>query len=117
VLLFPSHFDAPGRPVFEAAFSSVPSIVSVDKPRADTLVHGETGLAIPVKSPSKLAEAILYFADNPSEVQRMGAKAKQLADSNFDPATNARKLLAVYTRVIRDARIALRKVSDERQQT
>jgi len=117
VLLFPSHYDAPGRPVFEAAFSSVPSIVSVNKPRADTLVHGETGLAIPAQNPSKLAEAILYFADNPGEVKRMGANAKQLADSNFDPATNARKLLAVYTRVVRDARIALRKVSDERQQT
>jgi len=103
VLLFPSHYDAPGRPVFEAAFSSVPSIVSVNKPRADTLVHGETGLAIPAQSPSKLAEAILYFADNPGEVKRMGAKAKQLADSNFDPTNNARKLLAVYTRVIRDA--------------
>lgn len=100
VLLFPSHYDAPGRPVFEAAFSSVPSIVSVSKPLADTLVHGETGLAIPAKSPAKLAEAILYFADNPGEVLRMGAKAKQLAISNFDPATNARKLLAVYTRVI-----------------
>jgi glycosyltransferase involved in cell wall biosynthesis len=104
VLLFPSHYDAPGRPVFEAAFSSVPCIVSVSKPRADTLVHGETGLAIPAHDPVKLAEAILYFADHPSEVQRMGANAKQLADSNFEPATNARKLLAVYTRVIRTFR-------------
>lgn len=100
VLLFPSHYDAPGRPVFEAAFSSVPCIVSVNKPLADTLVHGETGLAIPAQNPTKLAEAILYFADNPGEVQRMGANAKQLAVSNFDPATNARKLLSVYTRVI-----------------
>jgi glycosyltransferase involved in cell wall biosynthesis len=100
VLLFPSHYDAPGRPVFEAAFSSVPCIVSVNKPLADTLVHGETGLAIPAQNPAKLAEAILYFADNPSEIQRMGANAKQLAVSNFDPATNARKLLSVYTRVI-----------------
>ena len=86
--------------MFEAAFSSVPSIVSVNNPRADTLVHGETGLAIPAQNPPKLAEAILYFADNPGEVQRMGANAKRLAESNFDPATNARKLLAVYTRVI-----------------
>jgi len=111
VLLFPSHYDAPGRPVFEAAFSSVPSIVSVNKPRADTLVHGETGLAIPAQNPLKLAEAILYFVDNPSEVQRMGANAKELADSNFDPATNARKLLAIYIRVIRTTKITARTVS------
>ena len=100
VLLFPSHYDAPGRPVFEAAFSSVPCIVSVDKPHADTLVHGETGLAIPARNPQKLAEAILYFADNPGEVKRMGANALRLANANFDPATNARKLLEVYTRVV-----------------
>lgn len=100
VLCFPSHYDAPGRPVFEAAFSSVPCIVSVDNPRADTLVHGETGLAIPAKDPEKLAQAILQFADNRSEVNRMGENAKLLAESNFDPATNAKKLLAVYSRVV-----------------
>jgi len=30
VIAFPSHFDAPGRPVFEAAFFSVPSIVAIE---------------------------------------------------------------------------------------
>lgn len=112
VLLFPSHYDAPGRPVFEAAFSSVPSIVSVNNPRADTLVHGETGLAIPAQNPTKLAEAILYFADNPAEVQRMGANAKQLAESNFDPAANARKLLAVYNRVLLASRLTKKSSSN-----
>ncbi len=100
VLLFPSHYDAPGRPVFEAAFSSVPSIVSVGNPRADTLVHGETGLAIPAKSPLELAKAIMYFADNPEESKRMGNNAKQLALNNFDPTTNAKKLLDIYLRVL-----------------
>lgn len=100
VLLFPSHYDAPGRPVFEAAFSSVPCIVSVNTPLSDTLIHGETGLAIPAKDPQKLAEAILYFANNPIEIKRMGANARQLAISNFDPATNAKRLLEVYNRVV-----------------
>jgi glycosyltransferase involved in cell wall biosynthesis len=105
VLCFPSHYDAPGRPVFEAAFSAVPSIVSVDNPRPDTLVHGETGLAIPARNPEKLAEAILYFADHPEEVERMGANARNLAETNFVPATNAKKLLAVYTRVVDASKI------------
>lgn len=99
VICFPSHYDAPGRPVFEAAFSAVPSIVSVDKPLADTLVDGETGIAIPAHAPEKLAQAIMHFADDRNEVARMGKNAKALADSNFDPASNARKLLAVYNRV------------------
>ena len=100
VLLFPSHYDAPGRPVFEAAFSGVPSIVAVSNPYPDTLVDGETGIAIPAKDPKALADAILHFADYPEEVQRMGENARKLAESNFDPATNARRLLGVYQRVL-----------------
>lgn len=104
VVAFPSHFDAPGRPVFEAAFSSVPSIVAVENPYPDTLVNGETGLAIPMKSPQKLAEAIMHFADNRDDVRRMGENAKRLAEMNFNPESNAQKLLAVYTRVIENGR-------------
>jgi glycosyltransferase involved in cell wall biosynthesis len=104
VVAFPSHFDAPGRPVFEAAFSSVPSIVSVENPYPDTLVNGETGLAIPAKNPQKLAEAIMHFADHRNEVHRMGKNARQLAETNFNPESNAKKLLTVYTRVIKNSR-------------
>ena len=100
VIAFPSHYDAPGRPVFEAAFSGVPAIVSVNSPKADTLVQGQTGLAIPARNPRKLAEAILHFADDRSEVERMGARARELAQANFVPAANARKLLALYERVV-----------------
>lgn len=101
VLLFPSHFDAPGRPVFEAGFSAVPSIVAVANPTPDTFIHGETGLAIHARCPDELAEAILYFAESPEEVRRMGENARQLAMSNFDPQKNSKKLLDLYTRVLR----------------
>ncbi len=50
VLCFPSHFDAPGRPVFEAAFFGVPSIVAVTKPTADTLLPGLTGPRHPAQA-------------------------------------------------------------------
>ena len=103
VLCFPSHFDAPGRPVFEAAFSGVPSIVAVRSPRPDTLVPGETGIAVPGHDPVKLAEAVAYFAESRAEVGRMGANARRLATRNFDPRTNAIKLLEVYARVVRAA--------------
>lgn len=102
VIAFPSHFDAPGRPVFEAAFSSVPAIVAVEHPFPDTLVDGETGLAIPSRNPQGLAAAIMHFADNPEEVRRMGAKARELAERNSNPEANARKLLAIYSRVLQN---------------
>ncbi|MDC8758874.1 glycosyltransferase family 4 protein [Janthinobacterium fluminis] len=100
VLCFASHYDAPGRPVFEAAFSGVPSIVAVDRPLADTLVDGETGLAIPARQPARLAQAIAHYAEHRDEVKRMGENARRLAQDNFDPAANARRLLGVYQRVL-----------------
>lgn len=102
VIAFPSHFDSPGRPVFEAAFSSVPSIVAVENPFPDTLVHGETGLAIPGRNPEKLAAAIVHCADHREDVRRMGANARELAERNFNPETNAQKLLAIYQRVVQN---------------
>lgn len=60
VLCFPSHFDAPGRPIFEAAFFGVPSIAAVTKPMSDTIVDGVTGLTVRPREPRQLAEAIMF---------------------------------------------------------
>ena len=100
VIAFPSYYDAPGRPVFEAAFSGVPSIVCVDKPRPDTLVPGTTGLTVPPGDPQALAGALRHFVGDRSEVARMGAHARALAEANFVPANNAARLLDLYRRVL-----------------
>lgn len=106
VIAFASHFDAPGRPVFEAAFSGVPCIACVSDPKPDTMVHGETGLAIPAHDPLALAQAIRYFESNRGEVRRMGAQARQLAVDNFQPVLNARKLKQVYERVLKQSHVS-----------
>jgi len=96
VLCFPSHLDACGRPVFEAAFSGVPSIVAVSDPREDTFIEGETGIRIPARDPVALADAIEHFCVHPGEVERMGAAARRLALRNFDIAANAARMLDIY---------------------
>jgi glycosyltransferase involved in cell wall biosynthesis len=100
VVAFPSYFDAPGRPVFEAAFSGVPSIVATAKPASDTLVDGETGVAIARPDPRLLADAIIGFADDRGSVRRMGENARRLAQANFVPRINSAKLLALYRDVL-----------------
>lgn len=104
VLCFPSHFNAPGRPVFEAAFSAVPSIVAVTDPTADTLVDGVTGLAIPPHAPERLADAIFQLARNREKAKSMGAEALNLALNNFDVKRNATKLYAVFERCTKQAK-------------
>jgi len=100
VLCFPSHLDAVGRPVFEAAFWKVPSIVAVRDPQPDTMVHRETGLCIEPGDPRAIAEAVAYFSRNPSEVARMGEAAYRLALENFDSRKNAARVLEIYRRVL-----------------
>ncbi|MEP6482549.1 MAG: glycosyltransferase family 4 protein, partial [Rhodoglobus sp.] len=101
VLCFPSHYDAPGRPIFEAAFFGVPSIVALRHPRSDTLVDGETGLAIEPRDARGLAAAIERLASDPASARRMGDAARQLAHENCDAGRNAMQLLGVYRRIAR----------------
>tara|TARA_R100001244_G_scaffold6593_18_gene8067 strand:+ start:6417 stop:7679 length:1263 start_codon:yes stop_codon:yes gene_type:complete len=99
VLTFPSHFDACGRPVFEAAFFGRPSIVAVATPKDDTLQNGITGIAIARPDPHLLADAILELAADPKRTREMGRAARALAHANFTPEINSAKLLNLYKRV------------------
>lgn len=100
VLCFPSYLRGVGRPVFEAAFSKVPSIVALTDPRPDTFIHGETGLCIPPADAAALADAIEFFYRNPAEIRRMGQCAYELARVSFDSEKNSRKMLATYREIL-----------------
>lgn len=102
VNLFPSYFDAPGRPVFEAAFYAVPSVVAVRKPQPDTLIDGQTGLAIAAPDGVLLARALARLDDDRPLLARLGDTAKALAQRNFDPSTNAAYMEEVYRTVARE---------------
>jgi Glycosyltransferase len=100
VVCFPSHFDAPGRPIFEAAFYGVPSIAAVTKPMSDTIVDGVTGLAVRPREPYQLAEAILALYANPGKRVELGRNAAQLARTHFDAEINAKQVLDEYRKAV-----------------
>jgi len=96
ILCFPSHYDAPGRPIFEAALFGKPSIVAIDKPLPDTLVDGVTGIAIPARDSPALAAAVVKLVENPSLRRRLGEAARSLASRVCDPDRNAAEVAEVY---------------------
>jgi glycosyltransferase involved in cell wall biosynthesis len=96
LLCFPSHYNAPGRPIFEAAYFGKPSIVAIDNPLPDTLVHDETGFAIPAHDVEALAQAIVTLLNDVPKRLLMGQAARQLATRNFDVRANADHLFAIY---------------------
>lgn len=96
ILCFPSHLDAPGRPVFEAAFYGVPSVVAVRAPVSDALLHEVTGLAVPEPEPSLIADALQRLAQDPELRRRLGEQARGWAEQTFSIEVNAERVLDLY---------------------
>ena len=100
ILCFPSHLDAAGRPVFEAAFYSVPSVVAVTDPVPDALVHEVTGLAVPIPDPVLIADALQRMAESPVWRRQLGMQAKSWAEHTFSIEANAARMLDLYRNIL-----------------
>ena len=96
LLCFPSYLDAAGRPVFEAAFYGVPSIVAVRKPTEDTIIDEETGICIPYSDAYLLADSIENLYHDRNKLIKLGRNARKLAERNFDIDKNGKKILTLY---------------------
>lgn len=96
ILCFPSHLDAAGRPVFEAAFHGVPSVVVVRDPLPDTVLHGVTGLAVATPNPELIADALEQLVKDEPLRLNMGVRARDWAQKNFSIASNAAHMARIY---------------------
>ncbi len=107
---FPSHLDAPGRPVFEAALFGLPTIVAMKNPTSDVVIPGQTGLCIDVPTPEAIANAIEALALDRARAKAMGEKARSIALARFESSVSADKMLELYRRlaVRHDSSIAVR---------
>lgn len=100
ILCFPSHLNACGRPVFEAAFFGIPSIVAIKNPVEDALIHNVTGLAIEKSEPRLLADAIDRLVLDDMFRQMLGQQAKDWVQRLFSIEASANQLLKEYSRIL-----------------
>ena len=96
LLIFPSYLNAVGRPVFEAAFYRVPSIVAVKNAFSDTIVNNETGVCIDEKNPKAIAEAIEALYSDNKFLLSLGEKSYDLANTLYSSEKNANTFYALY---------------------
>lgn len=96
ILCFPSHLNAAGRPVFEAAFYGIPSVVAIAQPLPDAVVHEVTGLAISAPDPLLIANALQRLADDDEHRRGLGRQARSWASENFSIDTSASLMQGVY---------------------
>ena len=96
LVCFPTLDPAPGRPIFEAGFFSVPAITCIEDPKDDTFVQGVTGLNNRPGDPAGIAKDIIFLHTNPDILAKMGRAAKNLSARNFNSAANGKKIIAIY---------------------
>lgn len=96
ILCFPSHLDATGRPVFEAAFYGIPSVVAVKNPTPDSIIDGVTGLKVARPDPGLLADALERLVRDRDYRLTLGRQARDWANEHFAIERAAASVHAIY---------------------
>lgn len=99
VLVHPSLSDGFGYVVAEAMASGIPVIVTENTGAADLVVDGENGYVVALRDVPALRERLLFLANNPARLRRMGAAARETA-RRLTPAAFMRGYLPGLERLI-----------------
>lgn len=79
VYVQPSVTEGFGLPILEAMAHGRPVIATDGCGAAELIEEGKNGMVVPIRDPQSIANKLLYFHDNPDEVKRMGANARETA--------------------------------------
>ena len=84
VYVLPSYREGTPRTVLEA-MAMGRAIITTDAPGCrETVVDGDNGSLVPVKSVDGLEQAMLKFISDPALAARMGRRARQVAEEKYD---------------------------------
>ncbi len=84
VYVLPSYREGTPRTVLEA-MAMGRAIITTDAPGCrQTVVDGDNGFLVPVRSVEALAAAMLRFIEQPQLARRMGARSREIAVGTFD---------------------------------
>lgn len=84
VYVLPSYREGTPRTVLEA-MAMGRAIITTDAPGCrETVIDGENGFLVPVKSVDALVEAMLRFIEDPTLAPRMGMRSREIAEDKYD---------------------------------
>lgn len=84
VYVLPSYREGTPRTVLEA-MAMGRAVITTDAPGCrETVIDGENGFLVPIKSVDRLALAMLRFVDEPGLAETMGRRSRQIAEDRFD---------------------------------
>ncbi len=84
VFVLPSYREGTPRSVLEA-MSMGRAIITTDAPGCrETVIDGDNGFLVPVRSVDGLVEAMKAFIENPALVAQMGQRSREIAEEKYD---------------------------------
>lgn len=84
VYVLPSYREGTPRTVLEAMAMGRP-VITTDAPGCrETVIDGDNGFLVPVKSVDALVEAMLKFIEDPMLASRMGKRSREIAEEKYD---------------------------------
>jgi len=100
IICLPSYREGLPKSLIEAAAASR-AVVTTDVPGCrDAIIPNKTGLLVPVKDPEKLAEALQWLLEHPSERIKMGRAGRKLAEKEFPIEKVVQLHLDIYKELI-----------------
>lgn len=95
-----SHEEGFSNAILEAMAAQLPVIATNVGGNPEAVVHGETGLIVPSKDPTSLAQAILYLALNPQLRKDMGRAGRRRVKSLFSIDRCAQAYSDLYDKIL-----------------
>lgn len=84
VYVLPSYREGTPRTVLEAMAMGRP-VITTDAPGCrETVVDGDNGFLVPVKSVDAIVQAMERFIEDPTLAARMGQRSRQIAEEKYD---------------------------------
>jgi glycosyltransferase involved in cell wall biosynthesis len=98
VLMHTSDAEGTPRAVLEAMAAGVPVVATAVGGVPDLVENGRTGVLVPRRAPSALADATVRLLSDVDARERMGALARRRVESLFSAAIMAERTEALYRR-------------------
>jgi len=102
IVCLPSYREGLPKVLIEAAASGR-AIVATDTPGCREIVrHGENGLLVPIRDSRALADALRRLLDDRSLREKMGARGRQIAVSEFSVEKVISETISIYKELLKD---------------
>ena len=83
IFVMPSLFEGLCMAVMEAFAARLPVVATPVGGIPSTVIDDETGILVPLRNATKLAEALIRVLDNPTQAEEMGLMGKKRIDTKF----------------------------------